>query len=79
MAAIDSSTVGSAGKPTLDGDRLYISHRAGGEVYLIDIEEFEAPRLLKSFVTAANPGRVVAHPHCLLIPGGYEGLLILDH
>ncbi|MCB1121770.1 MAG: beta-propeller domain-containing protein [Verrucomicrobiae bacterium] len=66
------------GKPTVDGNRLYISHRAGGEVYIIDIEAFEQPRLIDSFVTSANPARIVPHPHCLLIPGGYEGLLIYD-
>ncbi|MDA0346456.1 MAG: hypothetical protein O3C20_03535 [Verrucomicrobia bacterium] len=66
------------GKPTVDGDRLYVSHRAGGEVWLLDIKDFEHPRLIDQFVTSANPARVVPHPHCLLIPGGYEGLLIYE-
>lgn len=66
------------GKPTIHDNQLYISHRAGGEVFLIDIEDFEHPRLIHQFVTSANPARVVPHPNCLLIPGGYEGLLIYD-
>jgi hypothetical protein len=64
------------GKPPIHGNRLYVSHRPGGEVFLIDIEDFEHPRLIHKFVTSAHPARVVPHPNCLLIPGGYEGLLI---
>ena len=66
------------GKPTLDENRLYVAHRAEGEVFIIDIQDFERPRLIDKFTTSANPARVVRHTHCLLIPGGYEGLLIYN-
>lgn len=64
------------GKPTLSGDRLYVSHRAGGEIWEIDISDFDNPQLVEKFVTAGNPGRIVVHEDALLIPGGYEGLLL---
>lgn len=66
------------GKPTIHQDHLYISHRAGGEVYLLDIRDIAQPRLIKRFETRGNPSRVVPHDNCLLIPGGYEGLLICE-
>lgn len=64
------------GKPTVDGNRLYVSHRAGGEVFIVDIGSEKNPRLVDRFDTRANPAKIVVHEKVLLIPGGYEGLLI---
>ena len=66
------------GKPTLSGDRLFVSHRAGGEIWEIDVQDFDNPRLIKKFVAAGNPARIVAHENRLLVPGGYEGLLVSE-
>ncbi len=66
------------GKPTVYRDRLYVSHRAGGEIEVLDIQEFDQPKRIKTIITRGNPSRIVPHGNQLLIPGGYEGLLIYD-
>ena len=66
------------GKPTVYGKHLYISHRPGGEIFLLDTQDIAHPKLIDQFVTRGNPSRVVPHDNCLLIPGGYEGLLVCD-
>ena len=64
------------GKPTIHGNELYVTHRAGGEVWMLDISDLRKPKLMNQFETRANPCRILPHPDCLLIPGGYEGLLV---
>ena len=63
------------GKPTIHGNELYVTHRAGGEVWMLDISDLRKPKLMNQFETRQSLPHT-PHPDCLLIPGGYEGLLV---
>lgn len=64
------------GKPSLDGNRLFVSNRATGVVRLVDIANPAKPTLQRTLVTRGNPGRVVPLPGGFMIPDGYNGLLL---
>jgi hypothetical protein len=64
------------GKPTLYGNRLYIADRFFGRLVVVDISDLAHPRLLARHQFAANPGLVVEHQGKMLVPGGYDGLLV---
>ena len=66
------------GQPTLLGQRLYVADRATGEVNLLDVSDLSKPKLVQSFVTPGNPGRIVAATKGFVIPDGYNGLLVYD-
>lgn len=65
-----------SGKPSIYGSRLYVSNRIWGKVSVVDISTLEKPRLLRSFQLDGNPGIAVEHNNTLIIPGGYQGLLV---
>ncbi|MDH7571023.1 MAG: hypothetical protein QHJ73_15710, partial [Armatimonadota bacterium] len=64
------------GKPVIVGDRLYLTQRASGRVTVVDIAHPEAPRVVEEFSVRGNPGRVALQGNLLLIPAGYEGVLV---
>jgi hypothetical protein len=64
------------GKPTIYGNRLYIADRFFGRLVVVDITDLAHPRLLARYQFAANPGLVVEHLGKMLVPGGYDGLLV---
>jgi len=66
------------GKPSIYGDRLYLSHRPSGEVSIVDIADPKNPKALDTFVTKGNPGRIVERRGAVIIPDGYHGLLVFD-
>ncbi|NOX55770.1 MAG: hypothetical protein GXP27_15280 [Planctomycetes bacterium] len=66
-----------AAKPTLAGDRLYLSDRRSGEISALDISQLDRPRLLGRMPLRGNPGRLVVTQHGLLVPNGYEGLRLI--
>ena len=43
------------GKPTIHGNELYVTHRAGGEVWMLDISDLRKPKLMNQFETRAIP------------------------
>lgn len=57
-------------------DGLYMVNRATGEIYVLDIADPRAPRLLERRTLPGNPGRLVLHNQTLVIPNGYEGLWV---
>jgi hypothetical protein len=65
-----------SGKPTICGNRLYVADRFLGQVLVLDIADIERPRLLAQYQFGGNPCLVVEHNGQMLIPGGYDGLLI---
>ena len=65
-----------SGKPSIYGSRLYVSNRFWGKVSVVDISRPEKPKLLRSFQLDGNPGIAVEHNNMLIIPGGYQGLLV---
>jgi hypothetical protein len=67
-----------SGKPTIRGNRLYVSNRATGAVSVLDITDASAPTLLEASVTSGNPGRIIAGPKGFVVPDGYGGLLVRD-
>lgn len=66
------------GKPTVAGDRLYVSDRYTGIVTAIDISDLEKPQLVDRLELQEHPGLVVVHNGTPIIPAGYQGLLIWD-
>lgn len=64
------------GKPSIYGNRLYVSDRFWGKVSLVDVSRPESPRLLRSIQLDGNPGIIAEHNGTLVIPAGYQGLLI---
>lgn len=69
---------GVFGKPAVADGWLFLSDRAEGRVFVVDLRNLEQPRLLKTLTTPGNPGRVTMHHDALLIPDGYGGLRIYD-
>ena len=63
------------GEAAIHGNELYVTHRAGGEVWVLDISDLGKPKLINQFETHANPCRILPNPDCFLITGGYEGQL----
>jgi hypothetical protein len=66
------------GKPCLHGDVLVISNRFDGQVFVLDVRDIEHPVLLKQYRLTGNPGRTRLVGNRLLIPAGYEGLLLTE-
>lgn len=66
------------GKPTIQDGRLYISDRSSGGIQILDVSDAAAPKLIDSFTTTGNPGRIVPTRTGFLIPDGYCGLRIYD-
>ena len=64
------------GKPSIYGTRLYVCNRILGKVSVVDISNLDEPKLLRSFQLRGNPGIAVEHKDTLVIPAGYQGLLI---
>lgn len=64
------------GKPSIFGNRLYVSNRFWGRVTRVDISKPEAPRCLDALDLDGNPGRVVERNGKMIIPAGYQGLLV---
>jgi hypothetical protein len=64
------------GKPSIYGNRLYVSDRFWGKVSVVDVSRPESPRLLRSIQLDGNPGIIAEHNGTLVIPAGYQGLLI---
>ena len=67
-----------SGKASIYGTLLYVCNRIWGKVSVVDISRLEEPKLLRSFQLDGNPGIAVEHNNTLVIPGGYQGLLIDD-
>lgn len=65
------------GKPTIDGDRLFVADRVFGNVYVVDFSDPESPSLVDSFETPGNPGRIRAVENGYLLPNGYQGLQLM--
>ncbi len=64
------------GKPTIDGTTLYASNRVTGRIQAVDISQIESPRLLVDMQLDEHPGLLVIHRGEVLIPGGYQGLVV---
>jgi len=66
------------GKPSIFGNTLYVSNRARGTVVVMDIPDITNPKLLAKYQIDGNPGLVVEHNGMMVIPAGYQGLLVCD-
>ena len=66
------------GKPTIAGNRLYMVDRQVGLVTIADITQWKNPKLIDQFEVPGNPSRVVEHHGVLVIPDGYNGMLVFD-
>jgi hypothetical protein len=65
-----------SGKPSLYGKTLYLANRFTGTVRVVDLETLDEPRLRRSFEISGNPGIVREFRGKLVIPAGYQGLLL---
>jgi hypothetical protein len=66
------------GKPTVVGDRLYLSDRYTGIVTAIDISDPGSPQLVAKLQLDEHPGLIAVHEGTAVIPAGYQGLLVWD-
>jgi hypothetical protein len=64
------------GKPTVSGNRLYVSDRYTGIVTAIDISDREQPQFVGQLELHEHPGLVTVHDGIPIIPAGYQGLLV---
>jgi hypothetical protein len=66
------------GIPTIDGNTLALSERASKRVTVIDISDITAPKLVagRQYQFEGNPDTVAFWRGRLLIPCGYQGLLM---
>jgi hypothetical protein len=67
-----------SGKPTIDGDTMYLSNRVRGTIKAVDLSQIESPRLLADLQLGEHPGPIVIHNGVPVIPAGYQGLLVWD-
>jgi hypothetical protein len=67
-----------SGKVRVWGDLLFVIRRNASRVAIVDISQIESPRLLGELETDGNPHAAVVRDNALLIPDGYNGLLIYD-
>lgn len=65
-----------SGKPTIDGTIMYLSNRVRGTVQVVDVSQLERPQLLARLQLDEHPGPIVVCKGEVLIPAGYEGLLL---
>jgi hypothetical protein len=66
------------GVPSIDGKVMVLSNRAGKYVTTIDISDITAPKLIpeRQYQFEGNPDTVVFWRGRMLIPCGYQGLLL---
>jgi hypothetical protein len=64
------------GKPAIVENNLYIADRRYGHFFVLDIQNIKKPQLLDHFVISGNPNRISKMDDHILIPGGYQGLLV---
>ncbi len=69
---------GLSGKPTVHGNKLYVSNRFTGSVSEVNITDIRKPKLLRHLQLPEHPGIVVVHKNKPVIPAGYQGLLIWE-
>lgn len=62
---------------TLNGDRMVAVNRAAGTIYLLDIKDLHAPRIIGEISTTASPYNALFLGDRILLPGGRSGLLSL--
>ena len=67
-----------SGKPTIDGNTLFVSDRNGGVITAIDISDLASPKLIDRVELTGHPGLVRTHNGKPIIPGGYQGLLVWE-
>jgi hypothetical protein len=67
-----------SGKPTIDGSMMYLSNRVRGTIQVVDISKFENPRLIADLQVDEHPGLIVLHRDSVVIPAGYQGLIVWD-
>jgi hypothetical protein len=67
-----------AGKPSMDGDILFIADPFLGDVTAMDLADANHPRLLSQLHLSGHPGRIKINRGKALVPAGREGLLLWD-
>ena len=65
-----------AGRPTVEGATLALSRRFERTVRVVDISEFAHPKLLREYSLFGHPGACAFWHGKLVIPAGYQGLLV---
>ena len=67
-----------SGKPVIEDRIMYLSNRVRGTIQVVDISQFEKPRLLDELQLDEHPGLIVMHNQTPIIPAGYQGLIVWD-
>lgn len=66
------------GKPSIYGNKLYVSNRFWGTVSVMDISDVRDPKLLDTYKFTGNPGIIIEKNNSMIVPAGYQGLLVGD-
>ncbi|QDU01024.1 LVIVD repeat protein [Gimesia chilikensis] len=64
------------GRPTTDGKQLALSRRSDQKVELFDITDIQHPKPIREYDLKGHPGACRFWNSQLLIPAGYQGLLL---
>ena len=64
------------GRPTTDGKQLALSRRPDQKVELYDITDLQHPKPIREYDLKRHPGACRFWNNQLLIPAGYQGLLL---
>jgi hypothetical protein len=67
-----------SGKPTVEGDVLFVADRIGGHISTMDISDVRNPRLLMRFTIEGNPDLITCRNGRVIIPAGNQGMLIFS-
>ncbi len=68
-----------SGKPSIYGNTMFVANRADGDVIVIDISDLKKPALISNFRIEGNPDIITMRDRKVVIPAGYQGLLMADY
>ena len=65
-----------SGIPRSDGRKVVFTNRIGRRAALYDLRDVEKPRLMGAWKFSGNPDLAVFHGGKVIIPCGYQGVLM---
>jgi len=76
LPAYGAEGIRLAGRPSAEGNRLALAQRPDRRVSLLDISDLSHPRLERQYSLEGHPGACAFWKGRLVIPAGYQGLLV---
>jgi hypothetical protein len=79
LPAHSVETLRLVGRPNASGNILALASRHQREVWVLDIADIARPRLKRHYVLTGHPGACAFWKNSVVIPAGYQGLLLQRH